>query len=256
MGEATVADTAFSIALVRAEERLRPEPERLFDDPYAGLFAAAGAHVQEATQRLLDLPFMREGVRIRTRAIDDLVREGLAEGVRQVVLLGAGFDARALRLPEIPQHGARVFEVDFADQLERKRAILRQGGVVIPGHVVPVPCDFMAPKFEDDLTRRLDAAGFRRGGATVFVWEGVISYIGVAEIDRSLRWMAHAGGRGSRLVFDYMDAFFEPRTASEHVLAAGFTRFLDVGYDVLWRRLLTGDPHEHAAVIRLGTAFV
>jgi O-methyltransferase involved in polyketide biosynthesis len=46
MGDATVADTAFSIALVRAEERLRPEPERLFDDPYAAIFAAAGAHVQ------------------------------------------------------------------------------------------------------------------------------------------------------------------------------------------------------------------
>src|SRR5262245_2989141 len=53
----TVADTAFSIAVVRAEEASRPDGERLFADPYASAFAAAGAHVAESTQRFLDLPF-------------------------------------------------------------------------------------------------------------------------------------------------------------------------------------------------------
>src|SRR5215207_2433077 len=53
----TVADTAFSIAVVRAEEGSRPDRERLFTDPYASVFAAAGAHVAESTQRFLDLPF-------------------------------------------------------------------------------------------------------------------------------------------------------------------------------------------------------
>jgi O-methyltransferase involved in polyketide biosynthesis len=55
----TVADTAFSIAAVRAAEEGRPPRERLFDDPYARHFLAAGAHAAENTQRFLDLPFFR-----------------------------------------------------------------------------------------------------------------------------------------------------------------------------------------------------
>ena len=60
----SVADTAFSIAVVRAEEALLPEGERLFDDPFAAIFAAAGAHAAESTQRFLDLPFFRDGIRL------------------------------------------------------------------------------------------------------------------------------------------------------------------------------------------------
>jgi hypothetical protein len=85
----TVADTPFSIAVVRAEEGALPANERLFVDPYASAFAAAGAHCAESTQRFLDLPFFRDGIRIRTRFIDDCVRESLAAGLDQVVLLGA-----------------------------------------------------------------------------------------------------------------------------------------------------------------------
>src|ERR1700733_13949251 len=67
----TVADTAFATAAVRAEEALRPPDERLFEDPYAGLFWAAGSHAEEGTQRFLSLPFFRDGIRLRTRFIDD-----------------------------------------------------------------------------------------------------------------------------------------------------------------------------------------
>ena len=94
----TAADTAFSIAAVRAEEASRPHAERLFDDPYAALFRTAGAHAEEGTQRFLKLPFFRDGIRIRTRFIDDVVVAELAAGVDQIVVLGAGFDMRALRI--------------------------------------------------------------------------------------------------------------------------------------------------------------
>jgi O-methyltransferase involved in polyketide biosynthesis len=125
----TVADTAFSIAVVRAEEGSRPEGERLFTDPYASAFAAAGAHVAESTQRFLELPFFRDGVRLRTRFLDDCVRQGLASGLDQVVLLGAGFDTRGLRMPEIAARRATVFEVDTPYQLDRMRRALAGAGV-------------------------------------------------------------------------------------------------------------------------------
>jgi O-methyltransferase involved in polyketide biosynthesis len=72
----TVANTAFSIAVVRAEDGDRPGGVRLFVDPYARLFAAAGANAAKATQRFLDLPLFRDGVRLRTRLIDEAVRDG------------------------------------------------------------------------------------------------------------------------------------------------------------------------------------
>ncbi len=189
----TIADTAFSIAIVRAEEDQRPEGERLFRDPYATMFGGAGAHVAEATQRFLDLPFFRDGVRLRTRFIDDFVKQGIAAGVTQLVLLGAGFDSRGLRIPEIEAHGVLVFEVDTKHQLTRKRRVLDDAGVKLPSRIAYVPFEFEAPEFETRLASALEAKGFRRGAGALFVLEGVIGYIdNAASTEPSSSWPAPA----------------------------------------------------------------
>jgi methyltransferase (TIGR00027 family) len=253
---ASVADTAFVVAAVRAEEAARPEAERLFEDPYADIFAAHGAHVAEATQRFLDLPFVRDGVRLRTRYIDDALRDALAAGLRQVVLLGAGFDARGLRMPEIAEHGASVFEVDTAPQLDRKRAALREAGVTAPARLAYVPFDFHATRFEESLASSLAAKGFRPGAGAVFLWEGVIGYIDRTAIDWTLRFVVNRGGPGSRLIFTFGEGSFEPGSAEEAVAHAGFAACAVLDGPALWRRYLPGDPHPGAAVMRVGTATV
>jgi methyltransferase (TIGR00027 family) len=250
----TAADTAYSVAHIRAMESARPSDERLFDDPYAAIFAAAGAHAAEGTARVLALPMVEDGVRLRTRFIDDALRDAIAGGIDQVVLMGAGFDARALRMPELAR--ARVYEVDYAAQLATKRALLTNAGIALPASIAYVPCDFNAPDFDDALARDLAARGFREGGGAFFVWEGVIAYIGAAPIDRSLRFMARAGGPHSRVVFDYAPIGLEPDPAEARVERAGFTRFATVGCDVLWRRYQSGDPPANAEVIHLGIASV
>jgi methyltransferase (TIGR00027 family) len=201
----TVADTAFSIAVVRAEEGARPDGERLFVDPYATAFVAAGAHAAESTQRFLDMPFFRDGIRLRTRYLDDCVRDGLAAGLEQVVLLGAGFDARGLRMTEVEARRANVFEVDTPYQLDRKRRVLAGAGVEVPAHVRYVPFDFDTADLEGELGGSLAMAGFRPGAGAMFVWEGVIGYIDDAAIDRSLRFMASTGGPRSRVAFTFAD---------------------------------------------------
>jgi O-methyltransferase involved in polyketide biosynthesis len=75
-----VADTAFVVARIRAAEARLPAAERLFDDPYASVFAEAVGDAAEAPERMLGLPFVREGVRLRTRYIDDFIREGVTSG--------------------------------------------------------------------------------------------------------------------------------------------------------------------------------
>jgi methyltransferase (TIGR00027 family) len=252
----SVADTAFSIAVVRAEEAEKPECERLFVDPFASIFAAEGEHAAEATQRFLDLPFFRDGVRLRTRFIDDFVREGIASGLDQLVLLGAGFDSRGLRMPEVAAGSVSVYEIDTPDQLRRKRSVLANAAVRLPPHVTDVPFDFLADDLESELASALEVKGFRRGAGAMFVWEGVIGYIDDASIDRSLRLMANVGGARSRLVFTFGLNSFDPERAADRLRRHGFSECRELGGDDLWRQYLPGDPHPTAWVMKIGVASV
>ncbi len=246
-----VTDTAAAVARVRAAEGTLPEAERLFDDPYAHLFTG-GAAADEAFERFLGVPFFRESMRVRTRFIDDDTRRALGDGMRDVVILGAGFDCRSLRLGELAD--AHVFEIDFAGQLAAKQQALGEAGIAIPPHLHFVPCDFAAPDFDAQLSHDLHAAGLRAGAPTLFIWEGVTSYLSDADIDRSLEWMARTGGPGSRLVFNYNLARFDAAGARARVLAAGFTTFADETLDVLYRRYLPGAPPPGGDLYHLAVA--
>jgi methyltransferase (TIGR00027 family) len=205
---------------------------------------------------MLDLPFVREGVRLRTRFIDDVVREGVASGLGQLVLLGAGFDARGLRMREVADREMPVFEIDVPAQLERKRRALSRAGVRVPERVTDVPFDFHTDDLEGELGSALEARGFRSGEGAIFVWEGVIGYIDAGAIDASLRFMASAGGKGSRLAFTYGLGTFDPETADGHLRRLGFRSCEELGGDELWRRYLRDDPYPHASVMKVGAAIV
>lgn len=249
----TVSDTAYAIALIRAQEADLNESERLFHDPFAHVFASAGAHAREGVERFLSLPFFREGIRLRTRHIDDVVENALAAGMRQLVFMGAGFDTRALRFPQVAELQVQAFEIDLPPLLETKRRLLEENGTALPEYVHHVGCDFLA-EFEAQLSTDLLAAGFQQGEAAMFVWEGVIAYIGHEAIDKSLRWMASVSGTGSRVVFDFSEFLLEPVPAHERTRRAGFERFEEIGLDALWRRHLPGDPMPMAQFAKLGIA--
>jgi methyltransferase (TIGR00027 family) len=249
----TVSDTAYAIAVIRAEEGALAEAERLFHDPFAAIFAAAGEHARAGTDRFLSLPFFRDAIRLRTRHIDDLVRAALARGTRQVVLMGAGFDARALRLPELAEARAQVFEVDFPALLDTKRALLSTAGVATPALLHPIPCDFTGD-FEPTLTASLGAAGFSATAPAVFIWEGVIPYLTREARDRTLRFMSTLGAPGSQVLFDHSELLFEPSGAAAWAARHGFPRFEATAFDTLWRRHLPGEPAPAASMVRLGIA--
>ncbi len=252
----TSVDTAYTIAVIRSREAGRPARERLFDDPFAVHFGTGGAEVEAATERMLGLPFIEESTRLRTRFIDDELRAALARGVDQIVLLGAGFDARGHRIAEIPAQGARVYEVDFASQLETKRALLAAGGVTLPPWIAYVPCDFGRPDFDVALGDDLALHGLRGDRPAFFVWEGVIGYIDAGAIDRTLAFAARVTGKGSRLVFTFGAWTFDPEGVVEKTRRAGFSSCENLGFDDLWRRYLPGAPHEYASAARMGVADV
>src|SRR5262245_28418089 len=127
-----VSRTAQYVALYRALETVERHPR--VRDPYAITFlspdfaravrmARIGA-VRRLLTRYADAraPGARTSAIARTLFIDDVARDAATAGVREVVVLGAGFDCRAHRLAELA--GATVFEVDRADTQEWKRAQL------------------------------------------------------------------------------------------------------------------------------------
>ena len=139
--------------------------------------------------------------------LDDVLREALADGVRSVVILGAGLDSRAYRLPSAAE--ARVFEVDHPSVLEMKTTRLRRHLGTVPSHVRFVPLDFETL----DLATALAASGFDPGARTLFLWEGVSQYISRDALHDTLRFVSRSAP-GSRLAFSYvLQRFIDDRSA-------------------------------------------
>jgi methyltransferase (TIGR00027 family) len=211
MHAGTASRTAAYMALFRAIESARPAGKRLFADPFAAAFldrplrlaafAARFPVVGELVPRYIDRrwPGPRPSGVVRTRVIDDAVRDALAEGCSQLVLLGAGYDTRAYRLPELAE--IETFEVDHPITQDVKRAVLGRVLPNLPSRAHFVPLDFE----RDSLAAALVAAGFRPGAPTCVVWEGVFSYLTIGAIDRTLNWAVTACATGSRLVLTYVD---------------------------------------------------
>jgi methyltransferase (TIGR00027 family) len=193
---------------------------------------------------------------MRTRYIDDGVREAFAGGARQVLILGCGFDCRALRMGEIAQGCIATYEVDFAEQLRAKREILTAAGVALPAHVVPVACDLASSSFETLLTRALRAAGYATHQQVCMIWEGVIGYLDDATVDRSLRWLANAGSSGSRLLYNYQAFRLAPAAFTQRVRAAGFAHVDEHGCDELYHRYLACEPPPGGEMFRVAQARV
>jgi methyltransferase (TIGR00027 family) len=250
----TVQRTAVAIARVRAEENDRPEHERLFSDPIAHLFAVGDDESDAGIARFYELPFFREQVRLRTRFFDDEVRDALAQGIRQVILLGAGFDGRAHRLVEIDETRTLVFEVDLDEQLSYKKHVLQSAGASSPPHVRYVACDFSARGFGSTLRPSLISQGFATEARTLIVWEGVIGYLGDAEVNACLSFLESLAAEGSRLTFNYPRWRISPEELPRRLAAAGFGLSYEIGCDRLWHRYLEGPPPQGGDVFRVALA--
>jgi methyltransferase (TIGR00027 family) len=125
----------------------------------------------------------------------DRVVETHLDHIDQLVILGAGFDTRALRLP--PGTHARCFEVDMPATQRVKRETLERAGIDTNG-VIFVPADFET----DDWLAELVRASFDPTKPALFIWEGVIMYLDREAILSTLRKIADLP-KGTVLAFDY-----------------------------------------------------
>jgi methyltransferase (TIGR00027 family) len=210
MKEAKASRTAEYMALFRAIELTLPPGRRLFEDRFAAAFLSptlrlvaslsrfrlAGAFVRAYIDH--QWPGARTSAVARTKFIDDAVEAALSLGIVQVVILGAGFDARAYRIPGIER--AAVFEVDHPFTSAKKRRVVEEALGSLPHHVRYVPLDFNS----DSLSMMMSSTDYDPSLRTLFIWEGVTNYLTEAAVDGTLRWCATAAV-GSTVLFTFID---------------------------------------------------
>jgi methyltransferase (TIGR00027 family) len=159
-----VGRTAVSVAVCRAVESARPDA--WFNDPLA---------VQLVRNLDPSIPAIRPGlvawVSVRTRFLDTLTLHAIDDGVRQVVIVAAGLDARAFRLP-LPSD-ATVFEVDRHDVLALKDALIDQTGLALGCRRQTVVADILDP----DWLSRLAGSGWDPDQSTLWLAEGLLIYL-------------------------------------------------------------------------------
>ena len=138
-------------------------------------------------------------VNARTHKIDQTLLQMEKDGLKQVVVLGAGFDTRAYRFAE-KMPNVQFFELDLPATLQRKREIVKDAIGQEPDYVAYAPIDFNTETIEEALVR----VGYDPAKKTFFVWEGVTMYITEAAIKATLDFIATRSAPGSAVVFDYL----------------------------------------------------
>jgi len=209
MKEGKASYTAEVMAIRRAVESMRPESERVCYDPLAVNFIRTQFRIIGRSRLLTRMAVWYADERrvpggfgyvvARVRYIDDYLKTCMADGIGQLVILGAGYDTRPYRFDELKGR-AKVFEVDHADTQKTKMEKLRKMFGSLPDHVVYVPIDFN----KDKLDKRLYESGYDRNLKTLFIWEGVTYYIPAEAVDETLSFVANNSGEGSSIVFDYL----------------------------------------------------
>jgi methyltransferase (TIGR00027 family) len=184
-GMTSVARFSDPTAMALLPEEVRPRVERYRAGPRpTGLRARAAWGLFQYRVNMMVA---------RTVVIDDAIREAASP---QLVILGAGLDGRAWRMPELAQ--TVVWEVDHPDSQRVKRA--RAGALTRTAREVRfVPVDFT----RDSLADALEAAGHDVALPTTWVWEGVVMYLTPARVAATLAVIAGRSAAGSRLVILY-----------------------------------------------------
>jgi len=256
--------TADRVAERRAAHQVRDRP-LVLDDPIAlRVIRPEVAHelrtnppAREATKLG---PYLRAFFVMRSRFAEDALAAAVADGVRQYVVLGAGFDTFAYRNP-FPE--LRVFEVDHPATQAVKRQRLAHSGIEIPSSLTFVPIDFTTTKLDDALR----GAGFDETQPAFFSWLGVVPYLERPAIDATFRFIASLPKK-TALVFDYAvppeslswtsrlivnemakrvaalgepwKTYFDPAALLADLRRAGFSSAEDFGAEALNRRYFAG----------------
>jgi methyltransferase (TIGR00027 family) len=246
MTDRAASNTAAGVAWVNAAHQVIDSSPRILDDPVVVRLVGATVEAIAERRERFQAPWarvLRAHVVLRSRFAEDRLADAVQRGVRQYVILGAGFDTFAYRQPPWAS-GMRVFEVDQPGTQGVKRQRVAAAGIVVPDNTSYVAIDFETESLAD---------GLRRGGVSLdepvfFAWLGVTMYLTEPAIDAVLHTVASLP-RSSEIVFTFAQprspeadatcgpslperaaavgepwvTFFEPETLERKLVTSGFS---------------------------------
>jgi len=211
-----VSGTAFVVAEFRAEENREETP--LYRDPVVDLFISDDSRIA-ARRVAASFPPVKDLVRIRTKYFDDMLERQLLSTFRQVVILGAGLDTRAVR-KQAP--GVTYFEIDDAATLKLKERCYDEQG--IQARVRFVPGNYVTDGLFDLLLQN----DFDAEAPTYFIWEGNTMYLPMENVKGLLRELK-ASLRQFRVSFDYMAEAVVSKTTGDPGITSLVESFAAMG---------------------------
>lgn len=201
--------TAQYMAFFRALESRRKENERLFSDPYAihfidsklrlavrlsqyGIFAK---YINNTINK--KIPGALSSGIARTKYIDSLLENAISNGIQQVIILGAGFDTRAVRLDFLKT--IPVIEIDHPNTSNFKAEIYKERIGKIPENVTFLQIDFNKQSLDQlALKHNLDFSK-----PTAIIWEGVTNYLTEEAVKSTFSFISKFAAN-SQIIFTYV----------------------------------------------------
>jgi methyltransferase (TIGR00027 family) len=213
-----LASSVGATATMVATQRAISTREGLIDDPFAEpLVRAVDA---DFFNRVLDgdidlsdvdpnfsVRRRAEGMAVRTRFFDRVFTDAAAAGVQQAVILAAGLDARAYRLPWAD--GTVVYEIDQPDVIDFKTRTLAELGAQPTATRRALAVDL-----RDDWPKALLNNGFDRDQPTAWSAEGLLIYLPPQAQDLLFDRITELSAPGSRVATEHipdMDVFHDER---------------------------------------------
>lgn len=240
-----LATSVGATATMVAAQRALSSDEKYIDDPYAApLVRAVGidVYVRLVNGQIpvggdseFDPQRMARGMACRTRFYDEFFLDAANEGVGQAVILAAGLDARAYRLPW--PAGTVVYEVDMPEVIEFKTLTLGELGAEPTAERRTVAIDL-----RDDWAAALQETGFDPQAPAAWSAEGLLVYLPDTAQDALFDNITALSAPGSRLAFEFVPdtaVFADERWRAHH------DRMSELGFEIDFNDLVYHGKRSH-----------
>lgn len=212
------SQTALFVTFIRAIAYQSPK-NNILKDPYAEKFLPWFMRRPlkrklfiKLTEKILRRNKIGNNILIRARYAENELENCIKAGVKQYIILGAGWDSFAFRKQDLLKD-LNVFELDFPATQERKRKKLKQLGLTLPENVHLTPIDFETTSISEALAKSC----FDPSLPTFVTWQGVTYYLSIDAIEHVFSDLGNYCKGGLDIVLDYIDdRYFENWKKSRH----------------------------------------
>lgn len=144
------------------------------------------------------VPGSYEYLTARTFFFDEIFENEAKDKISQIIVLGAGYDTRAIRFQNNTKN-TKIFELDAPTTQKEKIHFLKKNNIQIPGNLIFAPINFDKENIKDALL----SYGYNPKLKSLFLWEGVTMYLEPSSVNETFGFIQNNSGSESILAFDY-----------------------------------------------------